>query len=66
MAAAGLSGVAAETGLAALTVATVSDQLKRSEHLSPEERQTSFDDMITLVLDAVTGGTVVESTVSGG
>jgi purine-nucleoside phosphorylase len=47
-------------------VATVSDQLKRSEHLSPEERQTSFDDMITLVLDAVTGGTVVESTVSGG
>jgi purine-nucleoside phosphorylase len=66
MEAAGLYGVAAETGIAALTVATVSDQLKRSEHLSPEERQTSFDDMITLVLDAVTGGTVVESTVSGG
>jgi purine-nucleoside phosphorylase len=55
MEAAGLYGVAAEYGAAALTVATVSDQLKRGEHLSAEDRQTSFDDMITLVLDAVTG-----------
>lgn len=56
MEAAGLYGVAAEHGAAALTVATVSDQLKRGEHLSAEDRQTSFDDMITLVLDAVTAG----------
>jgi len=54
MEAAGLYGVAAEHGAAALTVATVSDQIKRSEHMSPEDRQTSFDDMIRLVLDAVT------------
>lgn len=55
MEAAGLYGVAAEHGAAALTVATVSDQLKRGEHMSAEDRQTSFDDMIRLVLDAVTG-----------
>jgi purine-nucleoside phosphorylase len=56
MEAAGLYGVAAEHGAAALTVATVSDQLKRGEHMSAEDRQSSFDDMITLVLDAVTAG----------
>lgn len=55
MEAAGLYGVAAEHGAAALTVATVSDQLKRGEHMSAEDRQTTFDDMIRLVLDAVTG-----------
>jgi purine-nucleoside phosphorylase len=54
MEAAGLYGVAAEHGAAALTVATVSDQLKRGEHMSAEDRQRSFHDMITLVLDAVT------------
>lgn len=55
MEAAGLYGVAAEYGIAALTVATVSDQLKRNEAMSAEDRQTSFDDMMRLVLDAVTG-----------
>lgn len=54
MEAAGLYGVAAEYGIAALTVATVSDQIKRGEAMTTGERQTSFDDMITLVLDAVT------------
>ncbi len=54
MEAAGLYGVAAEHGAAALTVATVSDQLKRGEHMGTEERQTSFDAMITLVLEALT------------
>ncbi|MEL6984008.1 MAG: purine-nucleoside phosphorylase [Actinomycetota bacterium] len=54
MEAAGLYGVAAEHGAKALTVATVSDQLKRGEHMSPEARQSSFDDMITVVLDAIT------------
>lgn len=53
MEAAGLYGVAAEYGAAALTVATVSDQLKRGEHMSPEDRQNTFDDMIRLVLEAV-------------
>ncbi len=55
MEAAGLYGVAAEYGIAALTVATVSDQLLRGESLSSEDRQTTFDDMMRLVLDAVTG-----------
>ena len=54
MEAAGLYGVAAEYGIAALTVATVSDQLKRHETMSVEDRQSSFDDMMLLVLDAVT------------
>jgi purine-nucleoside phosphorylase len=55
MEAAGLYGVAAEYGIAALTVATVSDQLKRNESMSVEDRQSSFDDMMLLVLDAITG-----------
>ncbi len=55
MEAAGLYGVAAEYGVAALTVATVSDQIKRNEAMSSEERQIGFDDMIRLVLDALTG-----------
>ncbi len=54
MEAAGLYGVAASEGIAALTVITVSDHLKRDEAMSTEERQTSFETMITLVLDAVT------------
>ena len=53
MEAAGLYGVAAEEGIAALTVATVSDQIVRGEQMTVEDRQTSFDDMIRLVLDAV-------------
>jgi purine-nucleoside phosphorylase len=53
MEAAGLYGVAAEYGVAALTVATVSDQIKRGEAMSAEDRQTTFDDMIATVLDAL-------------
>ena len=53
MEAAGLYDVAAEYGIAALTVATVSDHIKRGEAMSSEDRATSFDDMISLVLAAV-------------
>ncbi len=53
MEAAGLYGVAAECGIAALTVATVSDHITRGEALSVEERQTGFDAMIQVVLDGV-------------
>jgi len=53
MEAAGLYGVATEYGAKALTVATVSDQIKRNEKMSPEDRQTTFDNMITLVLGAL-------------
>ncbi|MFT3772928.1 MAG: hypothetical protein QM820_46680 [Minicystis sp.] len=48
---AGLYGVAAEHGVSALGILTVSDHIRRGEHLSPEERQTTFDDMIALALD---------------
>jgi purine-nucleoside phosphorylase len=53
MEAAGLYGVATEYGAKALTVATVSDQIKRNEIMSAEDRQTTFDNMITLVLGAL-------------
>ncbi len=53
MEAAGLYGVAAEYGVDALVVATVSDHIKRHEAMSAEDRQTTFHDMITVVLDAL-------------
>jgi purine-nucleoside phosphorylase len=48
---AGLYGVAAEHGVRALGMLTVSDHVRRDEHLSAEDRQTTFDDMIALALD---------------
>jgi purine-nucleoside phosphorylase len=48
---AGLYGVAAAYGARALGLLTVSDHLRTDEHLSPQERQTSFDEMIELALD---------------
>jgi purine-nucleoside phosphorylase len=55
MEAAGLYGVAAEHGVAAVTVATVTDQIKRHEAMSATDRETSLTDMVTVVLDATTG-----------
>jgi purine-nucleoside phosphorylase len=52
---AGLYGVAAEYGARALSLLTVSDQLRLGEHLSPEERQTSFDEMIEIAMDVAVG-----------
>lgn len=48
---AGLYGVAAEFGARALALLTVSDHLLTHESLTPQERQTSFDEMIELALD---------------
>jgi len=53
MEAAGLYGVAAATNAKSLTVCTVSDHIIRNERLSAEERETGFDQMIKLVLDAL-------------
>ena len=53
MEAAGLYGVAAEHGARALTILTVSDHLLRGEHASPEDRQTTFDEMIDVALDGL-------------
>jgi len=54
MEAAGLYGAAAATGVAALTLCTVSDHIPRGEHLSAAEREQGFDTMIRLALDALT------------
>ncbi len=54
MEAAGLYGVAAEHGVRALTLLTVSDHLPNDEHLSPDERQRSFDDMARVALATAT------------
>lgn len=53
MEAAGIYGVAAELGVRALAVLTVSDHIVRGEQCSPEERQTTFEDMMTIALDAL-------------
>jgi purine-nucleoside phosphorylase len=53
MEAAGLYGVAAEKGARALTVLTVSDHILSGEETSSDERETSFDDMVAVALEAV-------------
>ena len=49
---AGIYAIAAELGARALAICTVSDDIKTGETLSPGERQTSFDEMIELALEA--------------
>jgi purine-nucleoside phosphorylase len=51
MEAAGLYGLAAEHGVRALTLLTVSDHIRRGERLSPEERRTGFDAMLRVALE---------------
>ncbi len=51
MESAGLYGLAAENGARALTLLTVSDQIRTHEHLSAEARQTSFGSMIEIALE---------------
>ncbi|MBL8519415.1 MAG: purine-nucleoside phosphorylase [Betaproteobacteria bacterium] len=48
---AGIYGLAAEFGGRALGILTVSDQIRTHQHMSAEERQTSFGQMIELALD---------------
>jgi purine-nucleoside phosphorylase len=48
---AGIYAVAAELGAEALAICTVSDDIKTGERLTPDERQTSFDEMIDLALE---------------
>ena len=49
---AGLYGVAAETGINAVGICTVSDHIRTGEQLTPEQRQTGFQEMMTMSLDA--------------
>ena len=53
MEAAGIYGVAAEYGVRALTICTVSDHIRTHEQTSAEERQLTFNEMIKIALDAV-------------
>jgi purine-nucleoside phosphorylase len=48
---AGLYGLAAEHGVRALGILTVSDHIRRGERLSPEERRSGFDAMIEIALE---------------
>jgi purine-nucleoside phosphorylase len=48
---AGLYGVAAEHGVRALSLLSVSDHIRRHEHLSPEERRSGFHAMIEIALE---------------
>lgn len=50
MEAAGLYGVAAEYKARALTILTVSDHIRTGEHLSSDDRQRSFNEMIEIAL----------------
>lgn len=52
MEAAGIYGVAAEYGAKAATICTVSDHIVRKEFTSSQERETTFNEMIQIALDA--------------
>ena len=57
MEAAGIFPIAAENDAEALAICTVSDDIPNGEHLSAEDRATSFDEMIGVALEtAVAGG----------
>jgi purine-nucleoside phosphorylase len=47
---AGIYALAAEHGVDALAICTVSDHIRTGEALSPQQRQTTFDEMIELAL----------------
>lgn len=51
MEAAGLYAIAAEQGVEALAICTVSDDIPNKQELSAEERATTFDEMITVALE---------------
>lgn len=53
MEAAGLYGVSAEHGGRALTICTVSDHIKTGEWITPDERQSTFSEMVEIALEAV-------------
>lgn len=50
MEAAGIYPIAAEHGAEALAICTVSDDILTGDHLSTDERQTGFDEMILVAL----------------
>lgn len=53
MEAAGLYGVCAEFGACGLAICTVSDHIRTGEALPPEERQSTFDEMVEVSLKSL-------------
>jgi purine-nucleoside phosphorylase len=53
MEAAGIYPIAAENGAEALAICTVSDDIPSGKALTSDERQTTFDEMIMVALEAV-------------
>jgi purine-nucleoside phosphorylase len=53
MEAAGIYPIAAENDVEALAICTVSDDIPSGDALSVEDRQTTFDEMILVALEAV-------------
>ncbi|MGB5490506.1 MAG: purine-nucleoside phosphorylase [Woeseiaceae bacterium] len=53
MEAAGIFPIAAENGAEALAICTVSDDLRNGDHLTSDERATTFDEMILVALETV-------------
>jgi len=53
MEAAGLYGIATEYGANALCVLTVSDHIRTGEQTTAQERETSFNEMISLTLESL-------------
>ncbi len=60
MEAAGIYAVAAEYGVKALSICTVSDHLRTGEQTSSEERQLTFNDMIEIALESVLIGDIAQ------
>lgn len=54
MEAAGIYSVAAKHDVKALAILTISDQIITGEETTPEERQTTFNDMMVIALEAAT------------
>ncbi|CAL4325437.1 Purine nucleoside phosphorylase DeoD-type [Buchnera aphidicola (Eriosoma grossulariae)] len=50
---AGIYGLSAELGVKSLSVCTVSDHILHQEHISSQDREQTFDDMILLALESV-------------
>ena len=53
MEAAGMYPIAAENGVEALAICTVSDDIRTGDALTAEERATTFDEMILVALETV-------------
>ena len=53
MEAAGIFPIAAEHGVEALAICTVSDDIRTGDELSTDERQNTFDEMILVALETV-------------